>query len=292
MRIALLGAAFSVGGAHPGCRLGPQVFYKREYRKLHRRLPLRMRWAGQVRESDYGLQRYPEGAHVVLDSVRRLKHRVRQLRQSGVLPVIIGCDHSCAIGTWSGVAAASRQATGLLWIDAHMDSHTPETSETMRLHGMPLAALLGEGDSRFTQLSGRLSAIDPRYCAVVGARSFEKDESLRLKRLGIRIYTRDDILHRGLPTVLAEAWRHVAKAPGGYGVSLDLDVLDPMLAPGVSVPEANGLPPRKLARLLRQQPSKHRLRALEIVEFNPRRDSRGQTRQLLPILLRALLESR
>lgn len=292
MRLALLGAAFSVGGAHPGCRLGPQVFYEQEYRGLQRRLPLHMRWAGQVRESGSGLQRYPMGAHVVFDSVHRLKHRVQQLRRHGVMPVVIGGDHSCAIGTWSGVAAASRLPIGLLWIDAHLDSHTPETSESHRLHGMPLAALLGEGDIRFTQLSGQVPAIDPRYCAVLGVRSFERGEPLRLRRLGVRFYTRDDIRRRGLTSVLAEAWRHVAKAPGGFGVSLDLDVLDPMLAPGVSVPERNGLHPRKLAQLLRQQPAKQRLRALEIVELNPRRDPQGQTRRLLPDLVRALLESR
>lgn len=292
MRLAVLGAAFSVGGAHPGCRLGPQVFYEQEYRGLHRRLPLAMRWAGQVRESGSGLQRYPAGANVVFNSAARLKHRVLQLRQSGSLPIIIGGDHSCAIGTWSGVTAAHRHPIGLLWIDAHLDSHTPETSESHRLHGMPLAALLGEGDSRFTMLSGRVPTIRPEYCAVLGVRSFEAGEPLRLKRLGVRFYTQDDIRRHGLPTVLAEAWRHVARAPGGFGVSLDLDVLDPMLAPGVSVPERNGLHPGKLMQLLRQQPCKHRLRALEIVELNPQRDPQGRTRRLLPKLLRALLSSR
>jgi arginase len=287
-----LGAAFSVGGAHPGCRLGPQAFYEQEYRGLHRRLPLSMRWAGLVRESGSGLQRYPAGANVVLNSVTRLKHRVLQLRQGGILPLVIGGDHSCAIGTWSGIAAASKQPVGLLWIDAHLDSHTPESSASHRLHGMPLATLLGEGDPRFTWLSGLRPAIAPRYCAVLGVRSFEQGEPLRLKRLGVRFYTQDDIRHRGLPAVLAEAWRHVAKAPGGFGVSLDLDVLEPMLAPGVSVPERNGLHPRKLAQQLRTQPLKHRLRALEIVELNPRRDPQGQTRRLLPSLLHALLAAR
>jgi arginase len=292
MRLAVLGAAFSVGGAHPGCRLGPQVFYGQEYRGLHRRLPLAMRWAGQVRECGSGLQRYPAGAHVVLSSAARLKHRVLQLRQSGTLPIVIGGDHSCAIGTWSGIAAAHQHPVSLLWIDAHLDSHTPETSESHRLHGMPLAALLGEGDSRFTALSGRMPTIRPEYCAVLGVRSFEAAEPLRLKRLGVRFYTQDDIRRRGLPAVLAEAWRHVARAPGGFGVSFDLDVLDPMLAPGVSVPERNGLHPGKLMQLLRQQPCKHRLRALEIVELNPQRDPQGRTRRLLPKLLRALLRAR
>lgn len=292
MRVALLGAAFSVGGAHPGCRLGPQAFYEQEFRGLHRRLPLHMRWAGQVREHGSGLQRYPGGARVVLSSVQRLRHRVWQLRGGGTLPVVIGGDHSCAIGTWSGIAAVRRKPLGLLWIDAHMDSHTPETSESHRLHGMPLAALLGEGDKDLTHLAGFSPVIDPRYCAVLGVRSFEAGEPLRLKRLGVRFYTRDEIRSRGLATVLGEAWRHVAAAPEGFGVSLDLDALEPMLAPGVSVPERYGLNPLKLAGLLRQQPGKHRLRALEVVELNPHRDPQGQTRRLVPLLIRSLLASR
>lgn len=292
MHIALLGAAFSVGGAHPGCRLGPQAFYEQEFRGRHRRLPARMRWAGQVREAGAGLQRYPAGAKVVHESVRRLMVRVRRLRSGGTLPIVIGGDHSCAIGTWSGIASATLKPVGLLWIDAHMDSHTPESSESQRLHGMPLAALLGEGDPGFTRLTGRRPAVLARHCAVVGVRSYESGEPLRLSRLGVKFYTRADISRRGLSSVLNEAWRHVASAPGGFGVSLDLDVLDPMLAPGVSVPEQHGLNPRYLARLLRMQPRKHRLRALEIVELNPRRDPQGQTRRLLPLLIRALLADR
>jgi len=292
MRITLLGAAFSAGGAHPGCRHGPQVFYEQEFRGLQRRLPLRLRWAGQVRETSPRLQRYPEGLSVVLDSVRRLQHRVQQLRSGAVLPVVIGGDHSCAIGTWSGIAAVRRQPLGLLWIDAHLDSHTPETSESHRLHGMPLAVLLGEGDSHLTHLTSFSPVVDARYCAVLGVRSFEAGEPLRLRRLGVRFYTCAEIRRRGLATALGEAWQRVSAAPGGFGVSLDLDVLDPLLAPGVSVPERKGLHPATLARLLRGQGRKHRLRGLEIAELNPRHDPQGKTRRLVPALLVSLLASR
>ena len=287
MRIALLGAAFSVGGAHPGCRLGPRNFHDHALQRLRQRLPLR--WPGSVREEGAGLQRYPAGAMVVRESARRLMTRVRRLRAGGELPVFIGGDHSCAIGTWHGIAASTRLPIGLLWIDAHMDSHTPESSESQRLHGMPLAVLLGEGDHGLTHLSGSYPAIQPRYCAVLGGRSFEAGEPERLRRLGVRFYTEKDIARLGLPAVLSEAWRHVAEAPGGFGVSLDLDVLDPMFAPGVSVPERHGLHPRRLTRLLRLQPGKHRLRAIELVELNPHRDPRGKTRRLLPSLIVALL---
>lgn len=299
MRIALLGAAFSAGGAHPGCRHAPEVFREREYRPWRRRLAraqltLAVFWAGIVRqETPQPLpMRLPQALAALLRNNRRLMRHTLRLRRGGMLPVVIGGDHSCAIGTWSGIAAAHRQPLGLLWIDAHLDAHTPDSSDSQRLHGMPLAVLLGEGAPGLTGLGPLNPVIDPRFCAVIGVRSFEEEEPLRLARLGVRFYTGDEIAKRGLPAVLGEAWRQVAAAPGGFGVSLDLDVLDPMLAPGVSVPETGGLHPGKLARILSQQPLKHRLRGLEIVELNPQRDPRGRTLRLMPELMTALLIKR
>lgn len=299
MRIALLGAAFSAGGAHPGCRHAPEVFREREYchwrRQLaSRRQSLAVHWAGIVREENpLPLpMRYPRAAHALLRNSRRLMRNTRLLRRGGMLPVVIGGDHSCAIGTWTGIAAAQRQPLGLLWIDAHLDAHTPDTSESQRLHGMPLAVLLGEGDPGMTRMGNQTPVIHPQYCAVIGVRSYEEPEPVRLARLGVRFYTRDEIRKRGLPAVLGEAWRRVAAAPGGFGVSLDLDVLDPMLAPGVSVPEPGGVNPVTLARILAHQPLKQRLRGLEIVELNPRRDPQGQTLRLMPKLMTSLLIKR
>lgn len=296
MRIALLGAAFSAGGAHPGCRHAPEVFRERAYPPWRRRaarqqLTLAVFWAGIVREETPQPlpMRFPQALAALLRNNRRLMRHTVRLRRGGMLPVVIGGDHSCAIGTWTGIAAAHRQPLGLLWIDAHLDAHTPDSSASQRLHGMPLAVLLGEGDAAFTQMGPLTPVIDPRYCAVIGVRSYEEEEPARLARLGVRFYTREEIERRGLPAVMREAWRQVAAAPGGFGVSLDLDVLDPMLAPGVSVPETGGLHPGRLARLLAQQPLKQRLRGLEIVELNPRRDPQGQTLRLLPRLMTALL---
>lgn len=296
MRIALLGAAFSAGGAHPGCRHAPEVFREREYSAWRRRLArqqltLSVFWAGIVREENpRPLPMYSARArHELLRNSQRLMRNTLRLRRGGMLPVVIGGDHSCAIGTWTGIATAQRRPLGLLWIDAHLDAHTPETSESKRLHGMPLAVLLGEGDQPLAQMGGQSPVLDPRYCAVIGVRSFEAEEPRRMARLGVRFYTREEIALRGLPAVMAEAWRRVAAAPGGFGVTLDLDVLDPMLAPGVSVPEHGGLHPARLAALLSRQPHKQRLRGLEIVELNPQRDPQGQTLRLLPKLMTAML---
>lgn len=299
MRIALLGAAFSAGGAHPGCRHAPEVFREREYAAWRRRLArqqltLSVFWAGIVREENP--QPLPMSSararHELLRNSQRLMRRTLRLRRGGMLPVVIGGDHSCAIGTWTGIAGAQHRPMGLLWIDAHLDAHTPESSDSKRLHGMPLAVLLGEGDAPLARMGGQTPVLDPRYCAVIGVRSFEAEEPRRMARLGVRFYTREEIARRGLAAVVSEAWRRVAQAPGGFGVTLDLDVLDPALAPGVSVPEPGGLHPGKLAALLARQPHKERLRGLEIVELNPQRDPRGQTLRLLPRLMTALLTRR
>lgn len=292
MKIALLGAAFSAGGADPGCRLGPRDFQVHAWRGLRPRLGRPARWAGTVYEHSQLGQRYPAGLTNVLSSNRRLARRTAQLRRGGVLPVVIGGDHSGAIGSWSGIASVRQRPLGLLWIDAHLDSHTPDSSESQRLHGMPLAALLGEGDSQLTGLAGFSPVVNARFCAVIGVRSFEAGEPLRLRRLGVRFYTRSEILRRGLPTVLTEAWARVSACPQGFGVSLDMDVLDPLLAAGVSVRERRGLHPELLARLLARQRHKQRLRGLELVELNPRLDYRGETRQRMARLLGSLLESR
>lgn len=299
MRIALLGAAFSAGGAHPGCRHAPEVFRERAYSAWRRRLArqqltLSVFWAGIVREENaLPAPMYSSRARQSLlrNSQRLMRHTLR-LRRGGMLPVVIGGDHSCAIGTWTGIATAQRRPMGLLWIDAHLDAHTPETSESKRLHGMPLAVLLGEGDQPLARMGGISPVLDARYCVVIGVRSFEEEEPQRMARLGVRFYTRKEIALRGLPAVMSEAWRQVAAAPGGFGVTLDLDVLDPMLAPGVSVPEHGGLHPAKLAELLARQPHKERLRGLEIVELNPHRDPQGQTLRLLPRLMTAMLMRR
>lgn len=289
MRAALVGAAFSAGGAHPGCRHAPRLLLMSQpWPRLagHRVIPTPL-----LREhSPLPLYGHTATSRFA-DDARALMRRVQRLRQGGLLPVVLGGDHSCAIGSWAGIARPHRPL-GLLWIDAHLDAHTPASSESGRLHGMPLAVLLGQGDTTLTGLAGHAPLLAARYCAVIGVRSYEAAEPEQLRTLGVRFYTRDEIRQRGLHTVMREAWQRVAQAPGGFGVSLDLDVLEPAAAPGVSVPARDGLTPARLMQALRQQGHKQRLRALELAEFNPERDPGAKTRRLVPALLQALLALR
>jgi len=278
-KIAVIGAAFSVGGAQTGSRRGA-IFYRQH---LLKKQPSWL-WKGIIWQNTNSLQTYPNGIASIRESCQKLAHQVK-LRRSGYFPVVIGGDHSCAIGTWSGMTDGKRPI-GLLWIDAHFDSHTPITSQSKRIHGMPLAVLLGQGD-RQLMLQAR-AVVNPQYTVVFGVHSFEQGEPELMAQLGVRYYTTTEIEKRGLRVCLQEAWRRVAVCPHGFGVSLDLDALDPSFAPAVSVPEFNGLCLPILVKTLQHLP-KRGLKAVEIVEFNPYRERDKRTVQAMTTLISSLI---
>lgn len=223
----------------------------------------------------------------------RIAEAVRDARQAGERPLVIGGDHSCAVGTWSGVHAATRSAgaLGLLWIDAHLDSHTPETSHTGLIYGMPLAALLGHGDALFTGCLHDEAKVLPQHVCVFGARSYEPEERALLDRIGVRVIGMDEIARRGVGDAMQEALCIVRRASGGFGISIDMDALDPRDAPGVGTPAPGGLRAADLAASLLPVGEADELRALEICEYNPGRDRKGVTQRNLIALARAALGS-
>ncbi len=233
-------------------------------------------------------------AEVARDLCARLAAVSERATRRGGRLLVLGGDHSCAIGTWSGVARAhaGRERPGLIWIDAHLDSHTPQSSRSGLLHGMPLACLLGRGDPGLSGLAGRLPALDPRRVCLIGARSYEPAEQRLLRMLGVRVIGMGEVRERGLPEAMAEALA-IARRPGvGFGVSIDLDALDPREAPGVSVPVAGGLGGDELCRALRALAPLPELIGVEIAEFNPARDRAGRTARVACRLVAAALAGR
>lgn len=192
--------------------------------------------------------------------------------------ITIGGDHTCAIGTWSGVAAAITPLTlGLIWIDAHLDSHTPATTPSGNIHGMPLAALLGHGEAKLTEILTKQPKLLPQNVCVVGARSFEEGELKLLERLKVRIFFMEEIIERGLAPVLQEAHAIVTENAQYYGISFDLDAIDPEDVPGVGTPEKNGIKAQAFLDECHYILSDQRLIGAEIVEFNPERDINERT---------------
>jgi arginase len=199
---------------------------------------------------------------------------VEAVLQAGNFPLVVGGDHSCAIGTWSGVhrALAGRGPLGLIWIDAHMDSHTFATTPSGQIHGMPLACLLGYGEAALTGIDGAEVKLRPEHVCLIGVRSYEADEAALLHRLGVRVFDMNEIRRRGLAEVFDAALAIVRHGTAGFGVSVDLDALDPDEEPGVGTPVPGGLHRAELAAALSRLRGDPAFVAMEIVEYNPRRD--------------------
>lgn len=286
--IDFLGAASGLGAPDFRCADGPDAIRAAGLLDVLRKKGRAARWQGSL---------LPAPAMAPLPGIAeicsRLAAQVSEIVTAGRLPVVLGGDHSCAIGTWSGVASAARarggMLPGLVWIDAHMDSHTPETSPSGRIHGMPLAALLGQGAPELVGIAGFSPKLRPEHLALVGVRSYERAEADLLERAGVKIFFMEEVRRRGIRTVLDDALNLASSSATGYGISIDLDAFSPMESPGVGSPEPDGLHYLELDRLLKGIANDPRLLAIELAEFNPHRDIQGRTLALIQELLLSML---
>jgi arginase len=201
-----------------------------------------------------------------------LARKVDRITDRGHFPLVLGGDHSIAVGTLSGIAAsAQRQGkkVGLLWIDAHGDINTPETSPSGNIHGMPLAALLGYGPQELTAVAGAFPKVAPENVALVGIRSLDAGEKSRLKQTGVQVHTMADIDRHGVHKIMEKALARVTKGAGFVHVSFDLDAVDPTVAPGVGTPVKGGLDYREAHLIMEVIAEAGVMTSLEMVEVNP-----------------------
>jgi arginase len=281
-QVEMIGAAWGLGGADPGCAEAPAVLVPLLAQRLAACGVSAL--AGPILEPSAGERRKQ---FAVSRLCAQLASAVAEARRRGRLPCVIGGDHSCAGGTWTGVARTVPGALGLVWIDAHMDSHTPATSHTGRLHGMPLAWLLGQDDDPLYGLGA--GVLEPKHVCLVGVRSYEPEEDERLRRLGVRVIFMDEVRSRGIDAVLDEALDIATAGTSGFGVSIDLDVVTPEEAPNVGTPVAGGVTSAELARALQEVAGRPALAAIELVEYSPRLDRDGLTGRVAIELLGAAL---
>lgn len=283
--IVVVGAASSAGAPDPGCAAGPDLL--RHYRVFHDTPLQHVVWERILRAPRVARDT-PITAVAAMSA--RIASEVAQVLADGNFPLVVGGDHSCAIGTWSGVhrALASRGPTGLVWIDAHMDAHTFATTESGQIHGMPLAALLGHGDPALTEVAGSEAKLAPEHVCVVGVRSYEAGEAALLQRLGVRVFEMAEVRARGLAAVFNEALAIARSGTAGFGISIDLDALDPAEEPGVGTPVPGGLHLGELSDALAQMRGDPGFVALEIVEYNPCRDRDHVTAEAAGALLDAV----
>lgn len=283
--VRLVGVASCWGARDKACDVGPDVLRALDIGAgLGHRLDIAWQEILRPRADDVVLK-------LVIDLYERLAQSVRDLVVKQHRFAVFGGDHSCAIGTWNGAAHAlgTGAPVGLLWIDAHMDAHTPETSPSGALHGMPLACLLGHGIKALCDLGRPRATLLPQHVCLVGVRSYEAGERALLEALGVRIYYMEEIRRRGLPAVMQEARAIVTNGTVGFGVSIDLDALDPIDAPGVGSPEPGGLRRAELVDALDWVRREQAFLGVEIAEFNPSHDIGDKTAWLTRDLVAALL---
>jgi arginase len=203
--------------------------------------------------------------------------------EAGKVPLVIGGDHSVAVGTVSGVSEFYRrrnELVGLLWIDAHSDINTPESSPSGNVHGMPLAAIMGLWPSELANIFGFSPKVRPENCVLVGVRDIDTTERDNIRKAGIEVFTMRDIDERGMRAVIEEALRMAGRGTVGYHVSLDMDWIDPEDAPGVGTPVRGGATYRE-AHLAMEIIADHgRMTSFEIVEVNPVIDEHNRTADL------------
>ena len=222
----------------------------------------------------------------------RLAAEIERIADHGKLPITIGGDHSIAIGSLSGVVKSFRkrdERLGLIYLDAHADMNTPDTSPSGNIHGMPLAVLLGYGAPELVNLAGFAPKFDPRLCAHVGARDIDSGERELIRRLGMRFFTMREIDERGLPVCMDEAIQIAGQGSGGYAVTFDVDVLDPGDAPGSGTLVRGGLSYREAHLAMEKIAEDGRMRSLEVVEINTALDINNRTAELgVELILSAL----
>jgi arginase len=220
----------------------------------------------------------------------RIAGRVARAAEDGYLPLVLGGDHSVALGTLGGLAQA-RGPGGVLWLDAHGDLNRPETSPTGNVHGMPLAAAMGLAGPEFESDAYPLPAVDPERVALVGVRSLDPGEQELLAELDTRVFTMSDVDRFGVEAAMREALDHVA-GDGFVHVSLDMDVLDPDVAPGVGTPVRGGFSYREAHLAMELVAESGLVGSLEVVEVNPILDRQNQTAKLAVELVASALGAR
>lgn len=211
---------------------------------------------------------------------------------NGSLPVIIGGDHSLALGSISGVSNYFYQQNkkiGVIWIDAHADINTPETSPTQNIHGMPLSVLLGKGFNQLTSIQGKQSKLEPNNVVIIGLRSIDGKEKEELRNSGVHYFTMRDIDEQGIHVIMKKALEYAGYQTAGIHVSFDIDSIDPLHAPGVSTPVFGGLSLRESHLILEMIAESQKMISMDLVELNPLVDIGGKSANLAIELIQSAL---
>ncbi|HLM57349.1 MAG TPA: arginase [Pyrinomonadaceae bacterium] len=295
-RARIIGAPCGFGASVAGVDLGPAAMRVARLRQRVEQLGYGVRDAGDIKAECAASPPSPGEKLRFLEEIRAacvaLAVEVKEALAAGDIPIVLGGDHSVAIGSVSGVASFHRERggpVGLIWFDAHADMNTPETTPSGNIHGMPLAVLLGHGAPELTGIEGFSPKLDPRFCAHIGARDVDRGERELIRQTGIRFFTMREIDERGMKVCMDEAIAIASQAPAGYHVTLDVDALDPGDAPGSGTVVRGGLTYREAHLAMEKIAEAGGALALEVVEINTALDINNRTAELgVELILSAL----
>jgi arginase len=295
-RVSILGVPLHFGSSLAGVDIGPAALRVARLNQRIAQLGYEVRDLGDMRIARPRSAGEQAGKANYLGEIKavceELSVEVRNILSGGELPLVLGGDHSIAIGSIAGVSSFFRernQTLGLIWFDAHADMNTPETTPSGNIHGMPLSSLLGYGATELTHVAGFAPKLDPRLCAHIGARDIDQGERELIRQLGMRFFTMREIDERGMSVCIDEALAIASRASGGYAVTFDVDALDPGDAPGSGTLVRGGLTYREAHLALEKVSEAGGMRSLEIVEINTALDVNNRTAELgVELILSAL----
>ena len=295
-QVTLIGVPLDLGAGRRGVDMGPSAFRVAGIDQRIRSLGYEVVDAGDLPVKIAETQ-VPGDPHLkylkeIKEVCENLRDRVEALVAKGSLPVVLGGDHSIAMGTLAGLSRhyhARKEKIGLIWFDAHADANTAETSPSGNIHGMPLAVALGLGAPSLVNLAGFSPMVDGSRAALVGIRDVDPAERPNVRASGIGAFTMRDIDERGMRAVMDEAIKRATSGTAGIHVSFDLDGMDPDYAPGVGTPAPGGLSYREAHLAMEMLADTGKVLSAELVEVNPILDNRNATAILGVELLASLL---
>lgn len=293
--VQILGVPLDLGQDRRGVDMGPSAIRYARLKRVLEELGYGVKHLGNVETPIPELAGGKEEVRhlgAVRDACRAVSERAAEIVSQGAFPLFLGGDHSISIGTVSGVArAAEGERTGVIWLDAHADFNTPETSPSGNIHGMPLAVLTGRGHPDLVGIGGEGASIRAEDVVVIGLRSVDLMERNLLREAGVTVYTMKDIDAYGVAAVVRRALKHLSHLDRVH-LSFDLDVVDPEVAPGVGTPVRGGLTYREAHLVMELINESGVVASLDVVEVNPILDVKNGTAELAVELVASLMGRR
>jgi arginase len=285
--ISIIGAPLDLGQGRRGVDMGPSAMRVANLNARLASLGYEIEDLGNVpvEQAEAAPEGHPHAKYLpqIAATCQRVAQQVVGVLGKGGIPLVLGGDHSVAVGTVSGVSQffnTRGEKIGLIWLDAHADMNTPESSPSGNVHGMPLACLVGIGPPELTRLFGYQPKVTPKNAVVVGLRDVDAIEKPHVRDSGVRAFTMRHIDERGLRSVMEEAIGAATEGTAGFHLSLDMDFVDPKDAPGVGTPVRGGATYREAHLAMEMICDSRRMLSMEVVEVNPVIDEVNRTADL------------